>query len=44
MSTWDIDPSGVQGVLARTGEVATGFDAALSTMGSAIEGAAAASD
>jgi hypothetical protein len=44
MSTWDIDPSGVQGVLARTGEVATGFDGALTTMASALEGAATASD
>ncbi len=44
MSTWDIDPSGVQGVLARTGEVATGFDTALTTLSSSVEGAATASD
>lgn len=42
MSNWDIDPSGVQGVLARTGEVATGFETALTTLSSSVEGAASA--
>ena len=42
MSNWDIDPSGVQGVLARTGEVATGFDTALTTLSSSLQGAASA--
>ena len=43
MSNWDIDPTGVQGVLARTGEVATGFDSALTSLSSALQGAANAS-
>ncbi len=43
MSSWDIDPAGVQGVLARTGEVASGFDTALRTLSSSVQGAANAS-
>ena len=43
MSNWDIDPTGVQGVLARTGEVATGFDSALTSLSSAVQGAASSS-
>ncbi|MGY1773870.1 DUF6507 family protein [Blastococcus sp. SYSU D00813] len=42
MTSWDIDPAGVQGVLARTTDVAAGFDPALQSMSSAIEGAATA--
>ena len=42
MSSWDIDPAGVQGVLARTTDVAAGFDPALTSMSSALEGAATA--
>src|SRR5688500_7944894 len=42
MSSWDIDPAGVQGVLARTREVATGFDTALRSMSSSVQGAASA--
>ena len=42
MSSWDIDPAGVQGVLGRTTDVAAGFDPALTSMSSALEGAAQA--
>ena len=40
MSTWDIDPVGVQGVLNRTTDAAAGFDSALTSLSSSIEGAA----
>lgn len=43
MSTWDIHPSAVQGVLARTADVAGGFESALTGLSSSLEGAAAAS-
>ena len=44
MSTWDIDPAGVQGVLTRADDAASGFDAALTSMSGGMEGAATAAD
>jgi uncharacterized protein DUF6507 len=43
VSTWDIDPAGVQAVLTRTTDAAAGFDSALKSLSSSVEGAAAQS-
>ncbi|MGQ0777609.1 MAG: DUF6507 family protein [Pseudonocardiales bacterium] len=41
MNGWDISPSGVRGVLPQTEAVAQAFEGHLTSMNSAIEGAAA---
>lgn len=40
MTSWDIQPTGVQGVLTRTETVATEFDAQLQDLAAALEGGA----
>jgi hypothetical protein len=40
MTSWDIDPAGVGGVLEKTQSVATGFQTHLTALGSALETAA----
>jgi uncharacterized protein DUF6507 len=43
MSSWDIDPSGVRGVVGRTEGVAKSFEGQMTTLENALSGAAAQS-